>query len=537
MTRVKWGELDPGLYEDMVAVLLSNIYPDAAERIDGSGGDGGRDVQLRYGADLDGFELKGFTGRMSSGRRAQVKRSLQRAASLGLRSWTLVVPINPTPGEQRWFDSLEPLIGCPITWRGLTWLDARMAERPFVARYFIERLQDEVLALLERLSAENAAMENGVPDALTRVQQLVVQANELDPYYRFEITSDGTSTAVTIIPRYPSAMKDRPIGANVRFRFPKTPEGEAKLAEFQEAMQFGTAVSLSGDFVEHLAIDAPAGLGGEHSGGTVEMFAHVPPDPDRRMMLGAKDGSGRIVARVGLDLTIVSSGQGGAILEGSDRSGAIRVRMRADGLARMINMQLTVLGALPFYPHEMVPVARLLARIKEGDTLVLLHESGEEAGSLEGSFDEAGELMGETFAELVEDFAILQAKAGRIELVQPELTLEDAQNIHNGARWARGGSIAGTWENMTSQLRDDVPDELLQRMATETFPFRIQEPDGLRVVVQGIEYTLGTTTTVSMLSARLSDADRQRFRDGRPEPGSTVTFVPGETDRIETSAR
>ena len=136
----------------------------------------------------------------------------------------------------------------------------------------------------------------------------------------------------------------------------------------------------------------------------------------------------------------------------------------------------------------MVPVARLLARITEGDTLVLLHESGEEAGSLDGSFDEAGELMGETFAELVEDFAILQAKAGRIELVQPELTLEDAQNIHNGARWARGESIAGTWENMTSQLRDDVPDELLERMATETFPFRIQEPDGLRVVVQGIEY-------------------------------------------------
>jgi hypothetical protein len=112
MTRVKWDELDPGRYEDMVAVLLSNIYPEAAERIDGSGGDGGRDVQLRYESDLDGFELKGFTGRMTSGRRAQVKRSLRRAASVGLRSWTLVVPIDPTPGEQRWFDTLQPLIHC-----------------------------------------------------------------------------------------------------------------------------------------------------------------------------------------------------------------------------------------------------------------------------------------------------------------------------------------------------------------------------------------------------------------------------------------
>jgi hypothetical protein len=412
-----------------------------------------------------------------------------------------------------------------------------MAERPFVARYFIERLQDEVLALLVELNAEDAAMQAGVPDAMTRVQRLVSRANELDPYYRFEITSDGSSTAVTIIPRYPSAMKDRPIGANMRFRFPKTSEGKAKLAEFEEAMQFGSPISLSGDFVEHLAIDAPAGLGGEHSGGTVEMFTHVPPDPDRRMVLGAKDGSGRIVARLRLDLTIVSSGQGGAILEGSDRSGAIRVRMRVDARARMMKVQLTVMGSQPFYPHEMVPVARLLARITEGDTLVLLHESGEEVGSLEGSFDEAGELMGEAFADLVEDFSILQAKAGRIELVQPELTGEDAQNIHNGARWARGESILGHWQAITSRLRADVPDQLLRKMATETFSFRLQEPEALRVVVQGIEYAIGTTTTVSVLSARLSEDDRRRFRDGLPEPGATVTFVPGETDRIETSVR
>lgn len=537
MSRVKWEELNPSLYEDMVAVVLSNIYPEAAERIDGSGGDGGRDVQLRYGSELDGFELKGFTGRVSSGRRAQVKRSLLRAAFLGLRSWTLVVPIDPTPGEQRWFESLKSLIGCPITWRGLTWLDARMAERPFVARYFIERLQDEVLALLVELNAEDAAMQAGVPDAMTRVQRLVSRANELDPYYRFEITSDGSSTAVTIIPRYPSAMTDRPIGANVRFRFPKTPEGEAMHAEFQEALQFGTPLSLSGDFVEHLAIDAPAGLGGEYSGGTVEWSAAVPKDPDRRMLLGAKDTAGKTVARLRLDLTIVSSGQGGAILEGSDRSGAIRVRMRVDGLARTINVQLTVRGAQPFYPHDMVPVARLLARITEGATLVLVHESGDEVGSLEGSFDEAGDLMGEAFAELVEDFAILQAKAGQVELVQPELTMQDAQNISLGVKWARGESIEGSWQALSMRLRDDVSKELRGRIRDATFPIRLEESEPMRVRVQGIEYRIGSVTVASFPSARLSDLCRRRWRNRLPPPGANLTFVPADSDRMETSAR
>lgn len=84
--QVNWQELDSTLYERMVAVLIANIHPDAAEKIHGAGGDGGLDVQLRYGDERDGFELKSFTGRMTSGRRAQVKRSLQKGVTRGLRS-------------------------------------------------------------------------------------------------------------------------------------------------------------------------------------------------------------------------------------------------------------------------------------------------------------------------------------------------------------------------------------------------------------------------------------------------------------------
>ncbi len=43
--RVHWESLSRETYEDMVAVLISRLHPDA-QRIDGSGGDGGRDVQI-----------------------------------------------------------------------------------------------------------------------------------------------------------------------------------------------------------------------------------------------------------------------------------------------------------------------------------------------------------------------------------------------------------------------------------------------------------------------------------------------------------
>ena len=47
----KMEDLDPGAHEDMVAVMISRLYPEA-QRIDGSGGDGGR-AKLNERADWE----------------------------------------------------------------------------------------------------------------------------------------------------------------------------------------------------------------------------------------------------------------------------------------------------------------------------------------------------------------------------------------------------------------------------------------------------------------------------------------------------
>ena len=63
---IRWEDVGHEKYEDMVSVLLSRLYPDA-RRIDGKGGDGGRDVQIADASDgsiMGVFQLKGFTGRV-----------------------------------------------------------------------------------------------------------------------------------------------------------------------------------------------------------------------------------------------------------------------------------------------------------------------------------------------------------------------------------------------------------------------------------------------------------------------------------------
>jgi hypothetical protein len=186
--RVRWEEIDPAVYERMVAVLISRLHAQA-QRIDGSGGDEGRDIHLPLTTGLEIFELKSFTGRMTSQRRRQVKKSLERAASHNPSAWHLIVPIDPTPDELRWFEDLTAPFAFPCDWRGITWLDGQMAAHPDIPRYYLEGSAEEIVTVLRELSKEEAAMSRGVPDAADRQRALTARLNNLDPHYAFGLAS------------------------------------------------------------------------------------------------------------------------------------------------------------------------------------------------------------------------------------------------------------------------------------------------------------------------------------------------------------
>src|SRR5258708_29529247 len=134
MSRVNWTDVSDR-FEDMVSVLIANLHPEA-QRVDGRGGDGGRDVQVETPDGLIVYELKGFTGRLgkAGGRRRQVERSLSRSASLGPTAWRLTAPIDPTPAEYAWFQRLQSKYSFALAWLGKTWLGQQTATHPQDAR-------------------------------------------------------------------------------------------------------------------------------------------------------------------------------------------------------------------------------------------------------------------------------------------------------------------------------------------------------------------------------------------------------------------
>ena len=167
MPRVDFERLSPDQYEDMVSVLLSRLRQ--TRRVDGTGGDEGRDCYFPGEDGTDAYELKSFTGRMTPARRRQVKRSLDRAMESRPRTWTLVVPIDPAPAEQRWFDSLGAGLPAQLEWLGKTWLEEQLARFPDIVRYF-SGAADEVVRILTEISREDALPD----DAAGLAQQFYV---------------------------------------------------------------------------------------------------------------------------------------------------------------------------------------------------------------------------------------------------------------------------------------------------------------------------------------------------------------------------
>ena len=280
--RVHWSDprISPGVYEGMAAVLISRLHPEA-QRIDGSGGDGGRDVQLPLPSGLEIFELKSFTGRMTAARRRQVEKSLKKAAKHSPRAWHLVVPINHSPAELTWFEKATKDYPFPCDWLGKDWLDGHMASHPELPRYYIEGSSDEIVVALRELNQEQAYLVGGLPDAVERITTLTARLNELDPHYMFVFSAspiDGVK--VTVLPRYPGAEKDRPIRINASFNFPDTAAGHVAAAAFSDTMAYGTPGTVAGEFVSNVAVEGISGLDSAFTTAQLELRPRT--DPARR---------------------------------------------------------------------------------------------------------------------------------------------------------------------------------------------------------------------------------------------------------------
>lgn len=538
MTTVPWERLDPTTYENMVSVLISNLYP-TSQRIDGSGGDGGRDVQVRSPDRLDLFELKYFADRLGSGRgrRRQVERSLERAAEHDPDSWSLVVPIDPTPSELDWFDGLREQYTFSLMWHGRTWLDAKMADYPQLARYFVEGAADEVIELVERLRDEQAALTGGAPDAIERMEAVRQQLNDGDPHYRYELSLGSAaaraSTApgavmswasqdarVDVFERYRGAAEDRPI--TFRVNVPVVQDGVDLTEQIREHVDFGRLLLHGPLEVSDVEIDAPVGLGGLFAQGRMTIGnTNAELTVPVNFQAAITDPTGTLVASLTLHMETRTRGRRGAVLEGHDTSRCLRATVRLDVETGMVNFSLRLDLPDEFLPSQALPAVRWLRAWRVPNRVQFrLPGTGERSGSavpLSDAFPDDAELR------LLEALHGIQESTGVYFPVPRHLSDEEAEAAVVAQRLLAGERVPFTWT--TAHLEVEGNGDAAIHGSARALP--------------GTELILSAQTTLTLaghevplglVHSRMDRAVLQEVADGDP---TTLVFVPGETDTGE----
>lgn len=504
-------------------MLLSRIRQ--AHRVDGRGGDGGRDCYFSDEEGTDVYELKSFTGRMGRTQRRQVERSLDQAMKGSPRSWTLVVPIDPNPTEETWFDTLKPArSGTRLEWLGANWLKDQLARFPDIIRYF-SGAADEVVRLLTEINHEEALPS----DAAGLAQQFAGQAarlNEIDPYYWFEFTIAGETVTVTAHPRYPDAVRDHPITVTATLRFDDSPGQHEARAAFADYMKFGTPVTIPPTSIASLAVDAPAGLGGEFQGGTLTLDGTFHPGSDQATAVLLRVPAHPPVRRmVSLDVTERSAGDGGLRLLARDQSGLLTMELRFDFGGRTCQASLAYRYYSGVLPRDAVPVLRFCAELADGAEMAVTDPAGNVIAVISGSF---GPAEPEAYIRCVELLAEVQQLCGAAFPLPEEFSTEDQQDLLYARAILRGEPVQAEWTSLTVPLAAPAVDNLLSQIERhgDEFVFAIAVPQ--TVVAAGGQLPIGSVLQF-IQSARVTNlAEVRAWRLSDPDGSINVQLGPGE---------
>jgi hypothetical protein len=532
MPEAEFHRLSPAVYEDMVSVLLSRLRQ--THRVDGSGGDGGRDCYFSDEDGTDVYELKSFTGRMERTQRRQVERSLARAMEQNPRSWTLVVPIDPTPAEQQWFDSLGVGISARLEWLGQTWLKEQLAGLPDIVRYF-SGAADEVIRLLGEINREDALPD----DAAGLARRFAGQAsrlNEIDPYYWFGFTIADGAAMVTVHPRYPDALRDRPITMTATLQFDDSPGQQQTSEAFAGFMKFGTPVTIPPTSISKLTVDAPAGLGGEFRDATLNLDGTFQPGAEQAATVRLRvPAYPPIRHMVSLDVTERSAGPAGGLrLVARDPSGLLTLEQRIDTVKRTYQAHLVYRYHTNVLPQDAVPVLRFCAEVAAGQEMAVTDPAGNILTTSSGPFGPAA--WPEGYIQCAEMLAEVQQMTGTAFPLPDAFTPEDQRDMNYVRAILRGDDVRAQWSGMITPLAAPAVDNLLAQIDQHGEPFLFAAATPETVQAAGGELHLGMVLHI-MHSTRITNMDEIRaWRLGDAAGSISVRFEPANSREMTVRA-
>ncbi|WP_368496167.1 hypothetical protein [Herbiconiux sp. A18JL235] len=258
------------------ALLVAEYTKDGlrAQAIDGRGGDGGVDVDVRVERTqqlTQIFQLKYFPEGFSGGfkqRRSQIKHSFEAAMSEAAPVWTLVFPKNPTVNERKVVQAMGSGQKVRIRIFGAAELDGLASKNPLIAAH---AARNEAVEVLREINRPEAALTKA-GDLRLEVQRLQNRLDGRSPYWGTAISTHPDGTYVeTLYAKRDDAQQREPLSITFTAEF--TQDDSELRKQFDDKMKFGGsgALVLPERVIKEFRRDGPEWFEDVSTGGEVEI--------------------------------------------------------------------------------------------------------------------------------------------------------------------------------------------------------------------------------------------------------------------------
>lgn len=483
---VHWGSYSGDFLERLMAVLVAQDEPDVIRRTPASG-DGGIDLLVPNDAGYSVAQVKGFTGRLGSSQRRQISKSWASVATrprLGrpITRYDLVVPLDPTPDEQAWFEELTDGSDYPVHFRGQPHWDSLAAKHPHVIDYMIgggrDRIRERAKVLLS--ATADSSQPIGPQDVAVSLDLLRSRLNLEDPHFRYEFATsaqppdsdlgadcvlaetrqmtDGGFLSILVFKKHQYSLDDEPIVGSLTVRIENPSEARAFNEALQGFTELGRAVDVP-DGALFVDLELPGGLRTEVIGGSGRIGPALVESPPATWRVAVRDPNGRQIDELSLTTTTLTRGQaGGAELHAQHSSGVVELKLvlyPPAGGTGQLKFDLILIDPTGSPVRDVLAPVRFLSLLKTGHEVVLLPAYGPEAIASHTLEADAG-LVPADFALHLEDLATVQEFASFPIPVPEDVETSFARDLHSRARMLRGEVLSGTWDQVTLNLKPDA---------------------------------------------------------------------------------
>ncbi|MCX8455137.1 hypothetical protein [Paenarthrobacter ureafaciens] len=545
-SRINWKTISENDFNETVEALIVRDRTGnglVAQAIDGRGGDGGIDIDVkvaRTGQLTEILQLKWFPDGFSGARvkrRDQIRDSFKAAMAHRPAVWTLVVPANLTIPERKAVYALKKDHKVHIRLIGAAELNNLLALYPKLHDW---ALRDTARDLLSLVGREKATLSQP-GDLSAEVENLADRSDAISPYWGFNFSSRDGVTTSELYAKREDAMEREPLSFSLETQF--GPEDEELRQEFENSLDYGVTkqLILPSRVISSFTKEGPEWFAGEEGPGELQILPADEGSRDIRIDVTSFDVEGKRLGSVSARKGRFVAGNVGGTLEFSTPGGlSLAWRLPKDAGAGSVRVDFAPEG------HGALDVRKALGFAST------LHEAANFLIAIDGQVSElnlaesSSEPVGvPAVSELIEDLAIIEVKTG-VTFAFPKFLPPALDRI-----WARiirrileGGYIALPNTDGFNVTLSGATDETIEKALVDGGAMLISHEDWAielldeTVFLGNIAIYFGHVSAengaehVEALKAGNGTGRRVSFRSASAIPG--VIYIPGHPDAKES---